>query len=362
MWYNNCIIYQVYIRSYGVGFKGLKKWIPHWKNLGIDAIWLNPFACHGGKDGGYDQTNMMAISPEYGTLKDFKAFCKECSSNGIRIIIDLIFNHISKDSELFKDHPEYFIWKTEEEISKLNLRSEFVASPWTFDARMGKYYYHFFYPEQPDLDLTNTDVQKYLRSVIRFWANLGIDGIRFDAASHYMEDFELGIQSNAPSNFEFCGLLRSWCDTVSKETGKELILISELNPATSLEDQDKYSKYFHLNMNFGLHSLKSEEQEHKSLPTSVNFINNHDISRRNEKWLFEKLFALDGAVILYYGDEFGFTNLPNTSKNLAYPEIRELYRQPINISILDSLTGEHKMRLRFMKQLILKKKQRKLRP
>ena len=159
MWYKNAIIYQLYIRSFRYNnkqatFRDLVEWIPHFKSLCIDALWINPFFEHGGKDGGYDITDFFNISPEFGTVEDFSLFVSSCHQQNIKIITELVINHISIHSNLFKENPELFVWKTEDEIHSLpllKLKSEFVASPFT--KLNDKYYYHFFYPEQADFDL-----------------------------------------------------------------------------------------------------------------------------------------------------------------------------------------------------------------
>lgn len=341
MWYENALIYQLYIRSFRnhsneqATFKDLIQWIPHFKSLNIQAIWLNPFFEHGGKDGGYDIIDFFKISPEFGTIEDFTLFVNTCHQNEIKIITELVINHLSIYSELFRNHPEYFVWKSENEIKNMPLlRSEFVSSPFTKFESASESYYHFFYPEQADLDLEKPETKNLIREIITFWHNLGVDGFRLDAVSHYVEDFEKGEQTNSSKNFEFCKELVEMIHTITSNS----ITIAEINPHTSKEDMDKYADIFHLVMNF------TDDYVGKKF---IDFVNNHDKIRNNNLELFEKKLKTNSPFIIYYGDEIGLQNEENTL-GLKYPEVRELYR-PIMPNVF---TEEQKQYLENFKKIL----------
>lgn len=342
MWYENAVIYQLYIRSFRnknneqATFKDLFDWIYYFKSLSVDAIWINPFFLHGCKDGGYDITDFYKISSEFGTIEDFQNFVSVCHENKIKVITELVINHISIHSELFQKHPEYFVWKNQKDE---RLKSEFVSSGPLTKHSNGFYYYHYFYPEQADLNLEKMETKSLIQDVIKFWYDLGVDGFRLDAVSHYVEDFEHGIQTNSTKNFTFCKELVHLINEISN--GK-LITIAEVNPHTSQIDLEKYKNIFHLVMNFTDEYLG---------PKFVDFVNNHDRIRINDFSLFQKKMKYKSPFIIYYGDEIGLENKANL-ENLTYPEIRELYRDIMP----HFLTTEQQHKLDLFKKLILLKK------
>ena len=186
-----------------------------------------------------------------------------------------------------------------------------------------------------------------------YWHQLGVDGFRLDAVSHYVEDFEnlnfenanfenadfeKGIQTNSAKNFEFCKELVGMITEISKD----LVTIAEINPQTSKEEMQRYADIFHLVMNF-----KDEYLGEKF----IDFVNNHDKERNNDIVLFEKKMKVNSPFIIYYGDEIGLQNEKNIL-NLQYPEIRDLYR-----TIMPSVFSEtQKKYLDKLKSIILEKK------
>ena len=101
-WWQNGVIYQIYPKSFrdttgsGTGdLRGVTQRLDYLKTLGIDAIWLTPFYISPQVDNGYDVANYTAIDPAYGTLDDFDELVAEAHARGIRIVLDMVFNHTS---------------------------------------------------------------------------------------------------------------------------------------------------------------------------------------------------------------------------------------------------------------------------
>lgn len=109
-WWQNGVIYQIYPKSFtdttgsGTGdLRGVTQRTDYLKTLGIDAIWLTPFYISPQVDNGYDVANYTAIDPTYGTLDDFDELVARAHERGIRIVLDMVFNHTSTQHARFRE-------------------------------------------------------------------------------------------------------------------------------------------------------------------------------------------------------------------------------------------------------------------
>ena len=202
-WWRTGAIYQVYIRSFadadgdGTGdVDGLRSKLPYLADLGIDAIWINPWYPSPLLDGGYDVADYRNINPAYGTLESAEAMIAEAHALGIRILVDLVPNHCSWDHEWFKaalaagpGSPERarFHFKDSPDGPPNNWQSVFGGSAWT-QVDDGQWYLHLFDPSQPDLDWTHPEVRAEFVSILRFWLDRGADGFRVDVAHGLAKD------------------------------------------------------------------------------------------------------------------------------------------------------------------------------
>src|SRR6476620_10924742 len=108
-WWETAVVYQVYIRSFaddngdGVGdIAGLRSRLPYLESLGVDAVWINPWYPSPMKDAGYDVSDFRAIEPAFGTLADAEAMISEAHRLGIRVLLDLVPNHLSDQHRWFQ--------------------------------------------------------------------------------------------------------------------------------------------------------------------------------------------------------------------------------------------------------------------
>lgn len=199
LWYKDAIIYEVNVKSFfdrnkdGIGdFRGLTEKLDYLKDLGINTLWLLPFFASPLKDDGYDISDYYHINPDYGTLKDFKKLIRECKKRNIKIIIELVVNHVSDQHFWFRDAVEkgeqskfwnYFIWSDTEEKFKGTriIFTDTEKSNWSWQPDVKKYYWHRFFSSQPDLNHNNPKVVRSINKIIKYWGDLGIDGFRLDA-------------------------------------------------------------------------------------------------------------------------------------------------------------------------------------
>ncbi|MDD5020970.1 MAG: maltose alpha-D-glucosyltransferase [Endomicrobiaceae bacterium] len=198
-WYKDAVIYEMHVKSFfdknkdGIGdFKGLIEKLDYLQNLGITAIWLLPFFASPLKDDGYDILDYYAINPEYGTLRDFKKFVRECKKRNIKTIIELVVNHVSDQHFWFQDairngeqskYWNYFIWSDTQEKFKDTrvIFNDTEKSNWTWQPDVKKFYWHRFFSCQPDLDHNNPRVVRSINKIIKYWGEIGVDGFRLDA-------------------------------------------------------------------------------------------------------------------------------------------------------------------------------------
>ena len=201
-WWRTGAIYQVYIRSFadangdGTGdVDGLRSRLPYLADLGIDAVWVNPWFPSPLLDGGYDVADYRDIHPDFGTLADAEVLIDEAHAHGIKILVDLVPNHCSWDHRWFKaaldatpGSPERarFHFVDSDDVPN-NWKSVFGGSAWT-QIDDGQWYLHLFDPSQPDLNWTNPEVREEFVSILRFWLDRGADGFRVDVAHGLAKD------------------------------------------------------------------------------------------------------------------------------------------------------------------------------
>jgi maltose alpha-D-glucosyltransferase / alpha-amylase len=205
LWYKDAVIYELHVRAFsdsngdGIGdFRGLIEKLGYLHDLGVTAVWLLPFYPSPLRDDGYDIASYRNIHPAYGTLRDFRAFMREARHQGLRVITELVMNHTSDQHPWFQrarhappGSPErdFYVWShTDEKYPETRiifLDSE--TSNWTWDPVAGAYYWHRFYSHQPDLNFDNPAVLEEVLKIMRFWLDLGIDGLRLDAVPYLVE-------------------------------------------------------------------------------------------------------------------------------------------------------------------------------
>jgi len=219
-WWQNAVIYEVYPRSFqdsngdGIGdLKGITSRLGYLQALGVDAIWLTPVYPSPQVDFGYDISNYEAIDPQYGTMADFDKLVVEAKRHNIRILMDLVMNHTSDQHPWFKasassrtdPRRDWYVWRDGKGPGQPpnNWQSLFGHSAWKFDDTTGQWYYHRFYPQQPDLNWRNPEVKKAMYSMVRFWLNKGVAGFRLDAIPSLFEDLELRDEKVLPGKNAF---------------------------------------------------------------------------------------------------------------------------------------------------------------
>lgn len=380
-WWRQGVIYQIYPRSFqdtsGTGTGDLQGVIQrmdylHW--LGVDAIWLTPVYPSPQVDNGYDVADYCDIDPLFGDMQTFDALVAAARQRGIRVVLDMVFNHTSIAHHWFRAAAssrtspwrEFYIWRDGTEgTPPNNWQSKFGGSAWQWHAETQQYYLHTFAPEQADLNWENPQVREALKAVCHFWADKGVEGLRLDVINlvskhpDYPDDAEgdgRRFYTDGPAIHDF---LEEMSRDVFQPRG--LMTVGEMS-STSLTHCQRYARLDgrELSMTFNFHHLKvdypngNKWQRAKpdwlqlkalftawqtgmhGLAWNALFWCNHDqprvVSRLGDegqwrvpaaKMLAMLLHGMQGTPFIYQGEEIGMTN-PHFTRLTQYRDVESL--------------------------------------
>ncbi|MEA7602948.1 alpha,alpha-phosphotrehalase, partial [Salmonella enterica subsp. enterica serovar Agona] len=276
LWWQNGVIYQIYPKSFqdttgsGTGdLRGVTQRLDYLQRLGVDAIWLTPFYISPQVDNGYDVANYTAIDPTYGTLDDFDELVAQAKARGIRIILDMVFNHTSTQHAWFREalnkespYRQFYIWRDgTPDVCPNNWQSKFGGSAWRWHSQSEQYYLHLFAPEQADLNWENPAVRAELKKVCEFWADRGVDGLRLDVVNLIAKDQNFPDDPTGDGRRFYTDGPRA--HTFLREmnrdvfTPRNLMTVGEMS-STTLENCQQYAALSgdELSMTFNFHHLK----------------------------------------------------------------------------------------------------------
>jgi maltose alpha-D-glucosyltransferase/alpha-amylase len=240
-WFKRAVFYEVLVRSFldsnsdGIGdLVGLTRKLDYLQWLGVDCLWLPPFTKSPLRDGGYDVADYTDVHPDVGTLGDFVALVDAAHERGLRVIIDFVMNHTSDQHPWFQasrsdptgPYGDFYVWSDTVE-RYTDARIIFVdteSSNWTFDPVRRQYFWHRFFSHQPDLNYENPRVREAILEALRFWLDLGIDGLRLDAVPYLFEEEGTNCE-NLPRTHEFLRHVRSEIDRLYPDR----VLLAEAN-------------------------------------------------------------------------------------------------------------------------------------
>lgn len=199
LWYKDAIIYQMHVKAFqdangdGIGdFAGLAQKLDYIQELGVNAIWLLPFYPSPLRDDGYDIADYTNVHPDYGTLEDFRQFIEQAHLRGLKVITELVINHTSDQHPWFQAarlappgsrEREFYVWNDDDKkfAGTRIIFTDTESSNWAWDPVARQYYWHRFFSHQPDLNHNNPEVVDAVIRVMRFWMDMGVDGMRLDA-------------------------------------------------------------------------------------------------------------------------------------------------------------------------------------
>ena len=213
-WWRSAVVYQVYPRSFadadgdGIGdLRGILDRLDHIAGLGVDVLWLSPVYRSPMKDNGYDVADYRDVDPLFGTLADLDELIAALHARGMKLVMDVVFNHTSDQHPWFRealtgpDSPKRdWYWFADPRPGRsagepgaepTDWLSFFSVPAWTLDAASGQYHLNLFTPEQPDLNWENDAVRAELYDTLRWWLDRGVDGFRLDVINLVSKDLPL---------------------------------------------------------------------------------------------------------------------------------------------------------------------------
>lgn len=374
-WWKEAKIYELYVDKFATNFKGLTAHLDYLKELRVNTLHILPHYPSPMADDGYDIKDYRGVRPELGTLEDMKEAILAARARGIHIILDMVLNHVSVEHPWFvearssKTNPKrnFFLWSDTgtEYKDALNAFPDIKPKNWTTNPQTGDHYFATFYPEQPDLNWDNPEVVEAMLANMDFWADMGVDGFRLDAACFLIKRDGTSCKG-LPETHRMIKRIRKHLDDkyprgvillgeAAQSVEETLVyfgdgdechmmyhfpLMAEMWRALQLGDDSavkemiKTSFAIPENCQWGVFLRNHDEIELRFLPSQevrssllefmdpkqeYMFNKGQATSKRiasifesDEEIIkaFELLYSTPGAPIMYYGDEIGQKNLP----------------------------------------------------
>lgn len=365
-WWKESVVYQIYPQSFmdsngdGIGdFNGIIQKLDYLQNLGVDVLWICPMYASPLVDNGYDVSDYYKVNPIFGTNEDMEHLIEEAQKRKIKIILDLVVNHCSDQHEWFQkamkdpncEEASYFYFRTtENDKEPNNWRSNFGGSVWS---RLpdGRWYYHTFAKEQPDLNWECKELRQKIYEMINWWLEKGIAGFRIDAITFIKKDLSFASRSTNDGELypvekltDYKGI-GTFLDEMKEQCFDKYNCMT-VAEAPGVDDAafERYAGkngYFSMIFDFGWENMEGENDKSSILAVerwkkkmfthvahnsgigwSAIFLENHDQSRCLNKFLEREnisfysasalasiYFFLYGTPFIYQGQEIGMTNV-----------------------------------------------------
>ena len=375
LWYKDAIIYELHVKAFkdsgddGIGdFRGLTEKLDYIQDLGVNTLWLLPFYPSPMRDDGYDISDYRNVSPDYGNRNDARVFIREAHRRGLRVITELVINHTSDQHPWFQaarrapagsKKRDFYVWSdTDKKFPETRIIfTDTEKSNWAWDEVAGAYYWHRFFSHQPDLNHNNPEVVKAVIRIMRFWLDLGVDGLRLDAIP-YLCVREGTNNENVPETHEVIKQIRAVID--SRYQNRMLLAEANMWPEDVREyfgDGDECHMAYNFPVMPRIFMAVAQEERHPiieimnqtpEIPDNCQwaiFLRNHDeltlemVTQRERDYMYQTyasdprmrvnvgirrrlaplmdnnrhkielvtflILTLPGSPVLYYGDEIG---------------------------------------------------------
>ncbi|HEX8964309.1 MAG TPA: maltose alpha-D-glucosyltransferase, partial [Rhodocyclaceae bacterium] len=375
LWYKDAVVYELHVKAFfdsnadGIGdFRGLIRKLDYLQELGVTALWLLPFYPSPLKDDGYDIADYRNVHPDYGTRGDFRLLVREAHRRGLKIITELVINHTSDQHPWFQaarraprgsSKRNFYVWSdTPDRYAGTRIIfTDTEKSNWARDEVAGAWYWHRFFSHQPDLNFDNPLVLKAVLRTMRFWLDMGVDGLRLDAIP-YLCEREGTSNENLPETHAVIRQIRAVIDAHYGDR----MLLAEANQWPEdvrdyLGDGDECHMAYHFPLMPRMYMAIAQEDRHPiveimqqtpDIPDTCHwaiFLRNHDeltlemVTSKERDYMYQMyaadprsrlnlgirrrlaplmdndadriklmnflLLSMPGTPIIYYGDEIG---------------------------------------------------------
>lgn len=345
-WYEQAVFYHIYplgltgapkenhVNEPAGRFEELNKWVGHMKDLNCTALYIGPIfesSTHG-----YDTRDFRLIDRRLGSNDDFKHFVEECHKNGIRVVVDGVFNHTGREFFAFRDIQE----KREASPYKDWYRGinfgwgSPLGDSFSYEAWQG----HF---ELPCLNLWNPQVKEYLFDTINDWIKqFDIDGIRLDCANVLDFNFMKELRSRTASMKEDFWLMG---EVIHGEYSR-WVNAEMLHSVTNYElHKALYSGHNDHNYFEIAHNVRRLAAIADALYT---FVDNHDedriasklVNKKQLEPVYQLLFTLPGIPSIYYGSEWAMEGKrSSTSDEVLRPAVSMEQEPSLNCKLTEHI-------------------------
>jgi alpha-amylase len=369
-WWQDAVFYQIWPRSFydtsgdGHGdFNGMTAKLPYLQELGVNALWLTPMfeapSYHG-----YDFTEFYQVESDYGTMAEFEAFIQAADAKGMKVILDLVINHISSEHDWFKrsaageaPYKDYFVWRDDMPPAGSGWGNAWSDNDkpeavWHYNDTRKAYYYAAFGASQPDLNLRHPDVIAEMKKMAKFWLDKGVAGFRLDAVRFAMEggpdaqadtdetiaywqDFNQFVKSVNPEAYlvgeawvdipvaaRYYGGGKGLDQGFDFEVGYKILGLLQPNAGGeaqfgTMQSNDKQvADARQLQQSVLQQNVQQRTESEAPLHFFAPFLTNHDQERiayqlkqhdAKTKLAAAMLFSSPGTPYIYYGEEIGLT-------------------------------------------------------
>lgn len=328
-WYDKSVFYHMYplglsgAEKFNDGitvthrFRELEEWIPHMKTIGYNALYIGPLFESVGH--GYETTDYKLVDRRLGDNEDFKHFVRLCHEQGVKVVVDGVFNHTGREFFAFKDlrmnkwDSRYKDW-----YCNVNFEGDDeFHDGFSYEGWRG-------YQILAKLNQKNPEVKKYIFDVIQYWVDeFEIDGIRLDCADVL--------------DFDFMKEMRSFCNTVKEDfwlMGEVIhgdygrwVNNETLHSVTNYElHKGLYSGHNDHNYFEIAHTIKRLFDANGGMVKKENlytFVDNHDVDRIYNKLMNKEhlypvhilLYTVPGIPSIYYGSEFAIEGVKDNNSD-----------------------------------------------
>ena len=365
-WLDNAVFYEIYPQSFndtnadGIGdFQGIIEKLDYIKELGCNAIWINPCFLSPFGDAGYDVADYCRVAPRYGTNEDLKSVFEEAHKRDMHVLLDLVPGHTSVEHPWFKESmtadrnevtDRYVwtnnVWEAPEGMGSLRGISERDgACAINFFSNQPALNYGFYQPDpekpwQQSFDDEGPQaMMAAMEDVMRFWLNMGCDGFRVDMAGSLVKNDQEGkgtirlwqqVRNFLDAEFPDAAMVSEWGEPdKSLQGGFHMDFLLHFGPSHYNDlfrcDEPYFSKRARGSAKEFIEAYKANcaKTDGKGLICIPS--GNHDMDRLARtldvdelRVAFAFLLSMPGAPFIYYGDEIGMRYLPLPTKEGGY--------------------------------------------
>ncbi len=329
---------------HGGDLKGISDKLDYFSDLGVTALWLNPVLendMEGGSYHGYATTNYYKVDPRFGSNEEYAQLISDAHKKGLKVVMDMIFNHCGSDHPWMKDVPSDNWFNNLEKYVQTSHMKEVYFDNYASEYDKKKLTDGWFVPTMPDLNQRNPHVAKYLIQNSIWWIEYtGVDGIRQDtypyADYNMMNDWCKAVYKEYP-HYNIVGeawlnnsIGSSFWQKDSKINNKEIDLKSVmdfrfmgLSHSAFQEETGEWNGGLH-----GIYEQMTYDFIYPDIKYVLRFLDNHDTDRflktlpgdlSNWKQAITFLLTMPGMPQLYYGTEI----LMNGNKSKSDGDIRK---------------------------------------